>query len=62
MDTVFAGLDWASQIHVVCIIDEQGQVHERLDVAHDAAGLAGLLQRLKHWGKPLVAIEPIEPI
>lgn len=57
MSTFFAGLDWASQIHVVCIIDEQGQVHERLDVTHDAAGLAGLLRRLEHWGRPPVAIE-----
>lgn len=57
MSTFFAGLDWASQIHVVCIIDEQGQVHERLDVVHDAVGLAGLLRRLEHWGRPPVAIE-----
>ena len=57
MSTFFAGLDWASQIHVVCVIDEQGQVRERLDVVHDAAGLAGLLQRLKHWGRPPIAIE-----
>ena len=57
MSTFFAGLDWASQIHVVCIIDEQGEVQERLDVAHDAAGLASLLQRLKHWGRPPIAIE-----
>ncbi len=57
MSTFFAGLDWASQIHVVCIIDEQGQVHERFEVAHDAAGLAGLLQRLEHWGRPPIAIE-----
>lgn len=57
MSTFFAGLDWASQIHVVCIVDEQGQVQERLDVAHDAAGLAGLLQRLKHWDRPPIAIE-----
>jgi transposase len=57
MSTFFAGLDWASQTHAVCIIDQQGQVHERLDVAHDAAGLAGLLRRLKHWGRPPIAIE-----
>ena len=57
MSTFFAGLDWASQIHVVCVIDEQGQVHERLDVAHDAAGLHGLLRRLAQWGQPPIAIE-----
>ena len=42
---------------MVRIIDEQRQVHERLEVAHDAAGLAGLLKRLTHWGKPAIAIE-----
>jgi transposase len=57
MSTFFAGLDWASQTHAVCIIDQQGQVHERLDVAHDAAGLADLLRRLTHWGRPPIAIE-----
>ena len=57
MSQFFAGLDWASQTHVVCVIDQQGQVHERLEVAHDAASLAGLLRRLRHWGKPAIAIE-----
>lgn len=57
MSNFFAGLDWASHSHAVCIIDAQGQVHERLDVTHDAAGLAGLLRRLTHWGKPPIAIE-----
>jgi transposase len=57
MSDFFAGLDWASQTHAVCVIDQQGQVHERLDVAHDAAGLASLLRRLNHWGNPPIAIE-----
>ena len=39
MSTFFAGLDWASQTHAVCIIDAQGAVRERFDVTHDAAGL-----------------------
>lgn len=57
MDTFFAGLDWASQSHAVCVIDAQGGVRERLEVAHSAAGLADLLRRLKAWGMPPVAIE-----
>ena len=40
MDTFFAGLDWASQTHAVCVIDAQGGVRERLEVAHSGAGLA----------------------
>ena len=40
MSTFFAGLDWASRTHAVCVIDERGGVCERLEIAHDAAGLA----------------------
>lgn len=57
MGTFFAGLDWASQSHAVCVIDAQGSVRERLEVTHNAAGLAELLRRLKHWHCPPVAIE-----
>lgn len=57
MSTFFAGLDWASQIHAVCIIDAQGTVRERFDVTHDAAGLAELRRRLSACGNPPVAIE-----
>lgn len=45
MSTFFAGLDWASQTHAVCILDAQGTAHERFDVAHDAAGLTGRTDR-----------------
>jgi transposase len=57
MSNYFAGLDWASRTHAVCVIDPQGSVRERLEVAHDAAGLAQLVRRLKHWGSPPIAIE-----
>ncbi|MET0711611.1 MAG: IS110 family transposase [Jiangellaceae bacterium] len=57
MSSYFAGLDWASRTHAVCVIDEHGSVLERLDVAHDAAGLAELLRRLERWHRPPVAIE-----
>ncbi len=57
MSTFFAGLDWASQTHAVCIIDEQGTVREHFEVAHDATGLAELRRRLTAAGLPPVAIE-----
>lgn len=57
MGTFFAGLDWASQTHAVCVIDERGSVCERLEVAHNAAGLAELVRRLRHWHSPPIAIE-----
>lgn len=57
MSTFFAGLDWASQTHAVCIIDEHGTVREQIEVAHTAAGLAELRRRLTAAGSPPVAIE-----
>ena len=57
MSTFFAGLDWASQSHAVCIIDAKGTVRERLEIAHTAAGLEQLLRRLRHWHNPPIAIE-----
>jgi transposase len=57
MSTFFAGLDWASRTHSVCIIDERGSVCEQFEVTHDAAGLAQLQRRLTHYRAPPVAIE-----
>jgi transposase len=57
MSTFFAGLDWASQTHALCVIDAQGVVHQRLDVAHDAAGLTELKHRLLGFDRPPIAIE-----
>jgi transposase len=42
----FAGLDWASHHHALCIIEDTGAVGEQFEVAHDAAGLRELLARL----------------
>lgn len=57
MSAFFAGLDWASQNHAVCIIDETGSVRSRFDIAHDAAGITDLCRRLHAAGSPPVAIE-----
>jgi transposase len=53
----FAGLDWASQIHVVCVIDARGSVVLNFEANHDAAGLADLCRRLKAAHVVAVAIE-----
>ena len=57
MSNYFAGLDWASQTHALCVLDERGGVVERFDISHDAAGLSELQRRLRHLGSPPVAIE-----
>lgn len=43
----FAGLDWGGTRHAVCVIDATGAVLARFEAAHDAAGLADLLARLR---------------
>ena len=57
MSKCFAGLDWASQTHAVCVIDEQGNVRLQFEVNHDAAGLAELCRRLRNAGVNAIAIE-----
>jgi transposase len=57
MSNHFAGLDWASQIHAVCVIDEGGGVLVQFEINHDAAGLAELCRRLRGAAVTAVAIE-----
>ena len=57
MTKCFAGLDWASRTHAVCVIDQHGSVRTQFEVSHDAAGLAELRRRLKAAGDTTVAIE-----
>jgi transposase len=55
-----AGLDWGGVSHALCVIDGVGQVIVRLDVRHDAAGLADMVARLKRVAAPAelpIAIE-----
>ena len=57
MSTCYAGLDWASREHAVCVIDERGSVRERLEVEHSAAGLTAMVRRLRALHIEAVAIE-----
>jgi transposase len=50
--TFFVGLDWAATTHAVCVLDDTGTVRWRGTVAHSAAGLAELVQRLGRFGPP----------
>lgn len=56
----FAGIDWASAEHAVCVIDERAKVLYRTMVAHTREGLADLVRALRKFGRPAdlpVAIE-----
>jgi len=55
--TTYAGIDWATRSHAVCVIDETGAVLERFEVEHDAAGLSTLARRLTAREVNGVAIE-----
>src|SRR5215469_7520113 len=54
---LFAGIDWASADHAVCIVDAAGEVVSRFAVAHTAEGLRTLVQRLARAGACEAAIE-----
>lgn len=43
----YAGLDWGGASHAVCIVDGTGRIVVRIDVRHDATGLADMAARLK---------------
>src|SRR5262249_27258123 len=56
----FVGLDWAQQEHAVWVLDERGGTVGKFTVAHTAAGLTELRQRLDRIASPSemrVAIE-----
>jgi transposase len=56
----FVGIDWASQAHAICVIDDTARIHWQGTVAHTAEGLPellGRLRRFRHRGALRVALE-----
>jgi transposase len=49
---LFVGIDWASQIHAVCVQDATGRRVAAFIVEHTADGLAALIRRLAGIGDP----------
>jgi transposase len=54
---VFAGVDWAESNHVVCLVDADGEVIERVSVTHDKAGISALIAGLRRHQVAGVGIE-----
>ena len=52
-----AGIDWASEEHAVCVVDEAGTPLRERVVAHDEAGIAALCRKLIELQVERVAIE-----
>jgi transposase len=56
----FAGIDWASAEHAVCVLDAAGKIAVQFTIAHSAEGIGSLVRRLARYGDPAdlpVAIE-----
>lgn len=53
----YAGIDWASDEHAVCVLGSDGQVRARFTVTHSRPALAGLVTRLRELGVVRTAIE-----
>jgi transposase len=52
-----AGVDWASETHVACVVGDDGGVIDRFAFAHDATGLKEMVRRFRAAGVARVAIE-----
>ena len=56
----FTGIDWAAEIHAMCVMDATGKIVAQFTIAHSADGIATLIRRLARFGDPAemqVAIE-----
>jgi transposase len=54
---VVAGIDWASEVHVACVIGRDGAVADRFSFTHDTAAIRSMVRRLQGAGVAGVAIE-----
>ena len=52
-----AGIDWASEVHVACVIGGDGGVVARFSFTHDLAAIRSMTGRLRAAGVAAVAIE-----
>ena len=53
----FAGVDWASEEHAVCVVDEHGRIVEGRRYRHDETGIRALCSRLVRLDVKRVGIE-----
>ncbi|HVF04097.1 MAG TPA: IS110 family transposase [Frankiaceae bacterium] len=55
--TLFAGVDWASKTHAICVVDDHGSVVVRFEIPNTGKSFTGLVRRLRKLGVSGVAIE-----
>jgi len=49
---MFVGIDWASERHAVCVLDDAGRKATAFVIAHTADGFDQLAARLRRYGDP----------
>lgn len=54
---LFAGIDWASKTHAVCVVDDKGAIKVRFEIPNTGKTFNGLVKRLTRLGVEGVAIE-----
>jgi hypothetical protein len=54
---LFAGIDWATKTHAVCVVDQDGGIRARFEVTNTGKTFAGLIRRLGKLAVAGVAIE-----
>lgn len=47
---MLAGIDWATEEHAVCVLDDEGRAVDRFTIAHSADGFDRLTVRLARYG------------
>lgn len=52
-----AGIDWATKAHAVCVVEDDGVIRARFEVANTGKSFAGLVKRLVKLGVEAVGIE-----
>jgi transposase len=54
---LFAGIDWASKTHMICVVDQDGTIQIRFEIANTGKTFTGLVKRLTKLAVTGVAIE-----
>jgi hypothetical protein len=54
---LFAGLNWASRTHMVCVVDADGTITQRFEIVNTGKTFTGLVKRLVKLNVEGVAIE-----
>ncbi|MFT4084774.1 MAG: IS110 family transposase [Nocardioides sp.] len=54
---LYAGIDWATKTHAICVVDDQGAITVRFEIPNTGKTFTGLVKRLTKLGIEGVAIE-----